>query len=354
MQLEKRASCIDLQTFTVHFPANRYKKISLGKPGHYPIALIPGQNTDYYKKYTSNELKYFPLNTVIYGPLRPNERHFPLPSGSDGSQSEIDDSSSSDESSSSSSEETQDTEETNSTAEEDVDMKVEKEVDEREVRTPKTSQKASKGRGRRKTVTPAPASAASNPPEPKKRLGRPPKLKLAAIKLKRLEGEEISDLVNEEKPDTTKRVIIHTCKMCHEEESKNKNGEFEGFIQCSQCKGKIHPSCIDLTADMIPKICSYGWQCTDCKSCVKCEELTNEDKMIFCDQCDRGYHIYCVGLSEVPSGNYVCHVCKPEEEMDVSLPDDQKDEEKVEVKEEVPEIKEEIKAEEENMETDPS
>lgn len=112
------------------------------------------------------------------------------------------------------------------------------------------------------------------------------------------------------------QVIIHTCKMCHEEESKNKNGEFEGFIQCSQCKGKskeqnvsgnfvfvkllyfsnvltnfvsVHPSCIDLTADMIPKICSYGWQCTDCKSCVKCEELTNEDKMIFCDQCDRGY-----------------------------------------------------------------
>lgn len=49
-------------------------------------------------RYTSNELKYFPLNTVLYGPVRPNERHFALPGGSDGSQSEIDDSSSSDDS----------------------------------------------------------------------------------------------------------------------------------------------------------------------------------------------------------------------------------------------------------------
>ena len=26
--------------------------------------------------------------------------------------------------------------------------------------------------------------------------------------------------------------------MCHEEESKNKNGEFERFIVCAQCNGK--------------------------------------------------------------------------------------------------------------------
>ena len=26
----------------------------------------------------------------------------------------------------------------------------------------------------------------------------------------------------------------------------------------------------------------------------------DEDKMLFCDLCDRGYHIYCVGLTEIP------------------------------------------------------
>lgn len=47
----------------------------------------------------------------------------------------------------------------------------------------------------------------------------------------------------------------------------------------------------------------YLWQCTECKSCTKCKQTTNEDRMLFCDQCDRGYHIYCIGLRNVPEGN---------------------------------------------------
>jgi hypothetical protein len=29
------------------------------------------------------------------------------------------------------------------------------------------------------------------------------------------------------------------------------------------------------------------------------QDPADEDKMIFCDLCDRGYHIYCCGLAEV-------------------------------------------------------
>lgn len=28
--------------------------------------------------------------------------------------------------------------------------------------------------------------------------------------------------------------------------------------------------------------------------------------MLFCDRCDRGYHTFCVGLAELPSGRWVC------------------------------------------------
>ena len=28
--------------------------------------------------------------------------------------------------------------------------------------------------------------------------------------------------------------------------------------------------------------------------------------MLFCDLCDRGYHSYCVGLDEIPSGRWHC------------------------------------------------
>ena len=32
------------------------------------------------------------------------------------------------------------------------------------------------------------------------------------------------------------------------------------------------------------------------------QDPADEDKMLFCDLCDRGYHIYCVGLKAIPSG----------------------------------------------------
>ncbi len=35
-----------------------------------------------------------------------------------------------------------------------------------------------------------------------------------------------------------------------------------------------------------------------------CKGPHDEDKMVFCDDCDRGYHLFCVGLNEVPSGDF--------------------------------------------------
>lgn len=53
---------------------------------------------------------------------------------------------------------------------------------------------------------------------------------------------------------------------------------------------------------MAKRAAEYPWQCSSCKSCFKCHRTINEDKMLFCDQCDRGYHIYCIGLRVVPEG----------------------------------------------------
>ncbi|XP_011063513.1 PREDICTED: uncharacterized protein LOC105151485 isoform X4 [Acromyrmex echinatior] len=118
---EQRKYCLDLQTFTIHQPQKQHKADSEHKVGHYPVALIPGQYTDYYREYTPAELRYYPLNTVLYGPTRPNERK--SDSQSEGSQSDSDSESSSDDSSSSSSEGTQDTEGSQSTMDE-VDMEI--------------------------------------------------------------------------------------------------------------------------------------------------------------------------------------------------------------------------------------
>lgn len=93
---ESRKYSLDLQSFTIHQPKKQQKVDPERKASNYPVALIPGQYTDYYREYTPAELRYYPLNTVLYGPMRPNERKFD--SQSEGSQSDSDSDSSSDDS----------------------------------------------------------------------------------------------------------------------------------------------------------------------------------------------------------------------------------------------------------------
>lgn len=63
-----------------------------------------------------------------------------------------------------------------------------------------------------------------------------------------------------------------------------------------------HPSCLKMSTRMVRRVNEYAWQCKDCKHCIKCRRSDNDDKMLFCDQCDRSYHIYCIGLRKVPNG----------------------------------------------------
>jgi BRG1-associated factor 45A len=55
---------------------------------------------------------------------------------------------------------------------------------------------------------------------------------------------------------------------------------------------------------MLERVQEYKWQCSECKTCLKCSKKVDADKMLYCDQCDRGYHIYCIGLRNVPEGKW--------------------------------------------------
>ena len=48
-----------------------------------------------------------------------------------------------------------------------------------------------------------------------------------------------------------------------------------------------------------------------CKVCVRCEIEKDEENLLFCDRCDRGYHTHCVGLDKIPRGVWTCEICKP-------------------------------------------
>ncbi|CAF3567591.1 unnamed protein product, partial [Rotaria sp. Silwood2] len=67
-RLQDRKACFDLQTMQIHYPANRQFRLPsyLTEVGSYPLALLPGQYQDSYKKYNSDELNYMPINTALY------------------------------------------------------------------------------------------------------------------------------------------------------------------------------------------------------------------------------------------------------------------------------------------------
>ena len=45
---------------------------------------------------------------------------------------------------------------------------------------------------------------------------------------------------------------------------------------------------------MLVSVKQYAWQCIECKTCTLCGTSENDDKLLFCDDCDRGYHMYCL------------------------------------------------------------
>ncbi|KAI0237184.1 Zinc finger protein ubi-d4 [Lamellibrachia satsuma] len=96
------------------------------------------------------------------------------------------------------------------------------------------------------------------------------------------------------------------CDFCLGLETDNKKtGEKEPLFSCADCGHSGHPSCLQFTPNMIISVQKYPWQCIECKSCGLCGTSDNDDQLLFCDDCDRGYHMYCLKppLSEPPEVN---------------------------------------------------
>lgn len=57
---------------------------------------------------------------------------------------------------------------------------------------------------------------------------------------------------------------------------------------------------------------SYDWHCMECKICEVCQEKGDDEQMMFCDQCDRGWHLYCLrpALVKPPRGVWYCPTCR--------------------------------------------
>lgn len=69
-RMEERRAYFDLQTHVIQVPQGKYRVLPTErtKVSSYPVALIPGQFQEYYKRYSPDELRYLPLNTALYEP----------------------------------------------------------------------------------------------------------------------------------------------------------------------------------------------------------------------------------------------------------------------------------------------
>ncbi|CAH4034596.1 unnamed protein product [Pieris brassicae] len=230
MNALRRPACVDLQSLTIQrrrAPTPSNPQIRVTPPhGFYPHALLPGQYQHTYRAYTSEQLRYFPLNTVVAAAPAP-----PSPQVSS-SESEPDWS-----------------------------------------------------------------HASSSDSEDTHRMHKRKKL----TKVKRSSETEVN-------PPRVEEPEVDTCRTCKLRLEANRKTTHERFLVCATCNAKLHPGCVDLPPDTIRKCREYAWQCAECKTCCSCSRPADA-KMMFCDLCDRGHHLYCLGLQRVPDGRWHCAEC---------------------------------------------
>ncbi|CAL1543258.1 unnamed protein product [Lymnaea stagnalis] len=104
------------------------------------------------------------------------------------------------------------------------------------------------------------------------------------------------------------------CSFCLEGADSNREGKWEDLISCADCGNSGHPSCLKFSEELTAKVRKLRWQCINCKKCSFCGKSGKEDDMLFCDFCDRGFHMACCDppITKPPKGDWKCNLCDPE------------------------------------------
>ena len=230
---DERKICLDLQTYTLHYPLglgaeNRMLKrnIENGKcnqKNKYPIAVLPGHFQNQYRKYTSQELKYFPINTVIYGPVITDTDKLPplLTRIEEDSFSDSD---------------------SNSVSTEHSCC-----CDEKSCKKLKLDNNNCENNQECNCNHNELSSSASDDDN----------------------NEEAED---DEQPPKLINVALHfqhrenaVCDQCKKNSIQKLDAPNEKLIHCTDCMLSFHPTCLEMTPEMIVEIDNYPWECNKCK-----------------------------------------------------------------------------------------
>ncbi|XP_066549742.1 histone acetyltransferase KAT6B isoform X1 [Amia ocellicauda] len=109
---------------------------------------------------------------------------------------------------------------------------------------------------------------------------------------------------------------IPICSFCLGTKESNRDKRPEELLSCADCGSSGHPSCLKFSPELTANVKALRWQCIECKTCSSCRiQGKNAEDMLFCDSCDRGFHMECCDppLSRMPKGMWICQVCRPKE-----------------------------------------
>ncbi|XP_026066710.1 histone acetyltransferase KAT6A-like [Carassius auratus] len=107
---------------------------------------------------------------------------------------------------------------------------------------------------------------------------------------------------------------IPICSFCLGTNEQNRDKKPEELISCADCGNSGHPSCLKFSPELTARVKALWWQCIECKTCSSCQDQgKNADNMLFCDSCDRGFHMECCDppLMRMPKGMWICQICRP-------------------------------------------
>ncbi|XP_058882338.1 histone acetyltransferase KAT6B-like isoform X4 [Acipenser ruthenus] len=109
---------------------------------------------------------------------------------------------------------------------------------------------------------------------------------------------------------------IPICSFCLGTRESNRDKTQEELLSCADCGSSGHPTCLKFSPELTINVKALRWQCIECKTCSACRiQGKNAEDMLFCDSCDRGFHMECCNppLSRMPKGLWICQVCRPKE-----------------------------------------
>ncbi|XP_074657747.1 uncharacterized protein LOC141910814 [Tubulanus polymorphus] len=142
-------------------------------------------------------------------------------------------------------------------------------------------------------------------------LGSGKKKKLINLKKN---GEVSGKIVPSQLPENLPATVDtgeDKCRLCFLTAECNRFGVVEQMLTCSDCQTEVHPTCMNYSEDLARRARDSPWQCYDCKTCCICSEAGDAAELLFCDACDKGYHMQChePKIDENPTGQWVCKNC---------------------------------------------